>query len=155
MYCSQDEILARLTRLEKENRRIRSIGVVLLVSAIGILTVAAQAARRTVTANEFVLQDEQGHVRAQLFMDSYGASLVFLDAAGRKQMALGESADKLGRGHASLKLGEGAVTTPYVLVGTAKEEWATISDGGVFLAGKGTTRIVLSTQRPAPIPPAR
>jgi hypothetical protein len=148
MNSPQDEVLLRLSRLEKENQRIRSVGVLLLVFTIIILTVAAQGGRRTVTANEFILQDEQGHVRAQLFMDSKGASLVFLDAAGRKQMSLGEQVDALGRGHASLKLGEGAATGRFILAGSSKEDWTTISDGGVFLAGKGTTRVVLSASGP-------
>ncbi len=148
MNSPQDEVLSRLARLEKENQRIRSAGALLLLFTIVLLTVAAQAGRRTVTANEFVLQDEQGRVRAKLFMDSRGASLVFFDATGRKEMSLGEQVDTLGRGHASIRLGEGAATAKFVLAGSDQEEWAAISDGGVFLAGKGTRRIVLSASGP-------
>lgn len=148
MHSSHDEILSRLAKLETENQRIRFAGALLLLFTIVLLTAAAQTGRRTVIANEFVLQDEQGRMRAKLFMDSRGASLVFFDATGRKEMSLGEQVDTLGRGHASLRLGEGAATAKFVLAGSGQEEWAAISDGGVFLAGKGTTRIVLSASGP-------
>jgi len=148
MKTQQDEILSRLAKLEQENKRFRFAGGLFLLFAVVLLTGAAQTGRHGLTANEFILQDEQGHVRAKLFMDSRGASRVFLDATGRKEMSLGEQVDALGRGHASLRLGEGAATAKFVLAGSGQEEWATISDGGVFLAGKGTTRIVLSASGP-------
>lgn len=148
MNFQRDEILSRLASLEKENRRTRTVGSFLLVFAIAAFTVAAQSGGRTVTANEFVLHDEQGRSRAQLLTDSKGASLVFFDSAGREQMSLGEQTDTLGRGHASLKLGEGAATSRFVLAGNGKEDWSTISDGGVFLAGRSTARIVLSASGP-------
>lgn len=47
-----------------------------------------------------------------------------------------------------MPLGEGAATGRFILAGSSKEDWTTISDGGVFLAGKGTTRVVLSASGP-------
>lgn len=64
-------------------------------------------------------------------------------------MSLVARSDALGRGHAWLALGEGAVTTRYVLAGNGSEDWATISDGGLFLASNRTKRVVLSASGPS------
>lgn len=149
MKTQQDAMLSRLAKLERENKRFRFAGGLFLLLAIVLLTGAAQTGRHGLTANEFVLQDDQGHVRAKLSVDSKGVALVFLDETGRKQMSLAAQGDTQGRGHASLALGEGAVTARYVLAGTGRDDWATISDGGLFLAGKGPTRVVLSASGPS------
>ncbi|HSY93157.1 MAG TPA: hypothetical protein VK812_17475 [Candidatus Binatus sp.] len=149
MKSQQDDILSRLDKLESENKVFRISAVLLVLSIVALLLLgASQAARRTVTASEFLLQDDQGHTRARLSVDSKDVALVFLGESGQKQMSLKGSNDQLGRGHAALALGEGAVSARYTLAGTDKEDWATISDGGLFLAGKDTTRIVLSASGP-------
>ena len=149
MKSQQDEVLSRLAKLERENKRFRFAGGLLLLFAIVLLTGAAQTGRHALTADEFILQDGQGRTRAKLSVDSKGVALMFLDEAGRKQMSLTAQGDTLGRPHASLALGEGAVAARYVLAGTGRDEWATVSDGGLFLAGKGTTRVVLSASGPS------
>jgi hypothetical protein len=150
MKPQQDDVLSRLDKLESENKVLRMAAVLLVLSVLVLLLLgAAQTAQRTVTGSEFLLQDDQGHTRARLSVDSNkNVALVFLDGSGQKQMSLTGSDDKQGRRHASLALGEGAVDARYVLAGTDKDDWATISDGGVFLAGKGTDRIVLSASGP-------
>jgi hypothetical protein len=142
-------ILGRLERLEKENRRFRRTGLVLLlVSACVFLASAAQSGRRTLTANEFVLVDHEGHARAKLAIESKRVALTFLDQEGRKQMSLSGLRDDLGREHASLALGEEAATNPIALGGTNGDEFAIISDGGLTLAGTGKTSIVLGIAGP-------
>ncbi|MBZ5682234.1 MAG: hypothetical protein LAO24_19245 [Acidobacteriia bacterium] len=147
MNSQQDEVLSRLTKLERENKCLRVGGLVLLLFVIGLFMGAARTGRRILTADEFVLQDDQGHTRAQLTVDSKRVSLLFFDEAGRNQMSLAALDDNLGHGHASLSLGEGAVTR-LVLAGTGKDEWMTLSDGGLFLAGKDAARVVLSASGP-------
>jgi hypothetical protein len=142
------DILSRLERLEQENKVFRFAGMLLLPIAILLFTGAAQTGPHALATNELILQDEQGHTRARLSVVSKGVELIFLDEAGRKQMALTSQSDALGRGHASLKLGEKAVTARYSLAGTSQDEWATVSDGGLFFAGKNTTRVVLSASGP-------
>jgi hypothetical protein len=142
-------IMRRLEKLETENKRFRIAGVVLLLFALIFLVGATQTGRRTVAANEFVLQDDQGHTRAKLVADSNVPSrrvaLVFFDEAGHEQMSLASSTDNLGNGHANLALGEGAVKARFVLASTSPDEWAALSDGGLFLAGPEKARLVLST----------
>jgi hypothetical protein len=146
MKSQLEEVLSRLERLERQNRRFRIAGALLVVLfAVAFLTGAAQTGRHTLTANEFILQDDQGRTRADLSISSKSVALIFLDESGRKQMSLETGA----HGHAWLALGEGAVGARYVLAGTTRDEWATISDGGLFLAGKGTTRVVISTSGPS------
>lgn len=150
MKPGKNDVLSRLDKLESENKVFRMAAVLLVLSVLVLLLLgAAQTAHRTVTGSEFLLQDDQGHTRARLSVDSNkNVALVFLDGSGQKQMSLKGLDDKQGRRHASLALGEGAVDARYFLAGTDKQDGATISDGGLLLAGKGTTRIVLSASGP-------
>jgi hypothetical protein len=145
MTNAHDEILSRLARLERENTRFRFGGAFLaLFVIVFLLTAAARPTPQTLTANEFVLQDGQGRTRATLSADSKRVSLLFLNESGRSEMSLTAQNDSLGRGHATLALGEGAVSARYVLAGTDGNDGAAISDGGVLLTGKGTNRVVIS-----------
>jgi len=150
MIPQQDDVLSRLDKLESENKVFRMAAVLLVLSIMVLLLLgAAQRSHRTVAGSEFLLQDDQGRTRARLSVDSKNnVALVFQDESGQKQMSLKGFDDKQGRRHASLALGERAVDAPYVLAGTDQEDGATISDGGLFLSGKGTTRIVLSASGP-------
>jgi hypothetical protein len=139
-------VVRRLEKLEMENRAFRVVGVVL--SSLIFLAGATQTGRRTLTGNEFVLQDDQGRTRAKLAVDSKKVALVFLDVAGREQMSLTSMADNSGHGHASLALGERAVSARLVLAASHPDEWAIVSDGGVFLSGKETASIVISSSGP-------
>jgi hypothetical protein len=145
MSSSHDEILSRLALLERENTGFRIAGAFLSLFIITFLVMgAARPTPQTLTANEFILQDGQGRTRAKLSADSKRVSLLFLNESGRSEMSLTAQNDSRGLGHASLALGEGAVAARYVLVGTDSGDGAAISDGGVFLTGKGTNRIVLT-----------
>jgi hypothetical protein len=115
---------------------------------IALFVGAAQTGPHTVNANEFVLQDDQGRTRAKLSIDSKKVALVFFDETGLQQLSLTSMKDNSGHGHASLALGERAVSSYLVLAGSDPNEWATISDGGVFLSGKGTGSIVISNSGP-------
>src|SRR5215472_18592030 len=62
------EINARLERLERENRRMKKIGIVAVVFA-SVLFISGQAkTNKVVEANEFVLKDGNGKARARLSM---------------------------------------------------------------------------------------
>jgi hypothetical protein len=137
-------LIERVERLERQNRSLKRVGLslLLLLSAIGLMGQAQK--NKKVEAERFVLLDEQGRERADLSIRSKGVALVFLDEGGHKQMSLSSLTDTAGHGHASLALGEGAVGARYTLGGSNGDEWVKISDGGLFLAGKDTTRIVLS-----------
>jgi hypothetical protein len=135
----------RLEKVERENRRFRIVGTVLVLSVLVFLFGAAETGKRSIAANEFILQDNHGNTRARLSVDSkQHVALTFLDEGGHEQMSLASMNDTRGHGHASLALGEGAVKARLVLAATDPDEFVTISDGGVFLAGRDTARIVLS-----------
>jgi len=62
------EVFGRLERVEKENRRLRRIGLVVTILA-GSLMLMGQAPRNsTVVAEKFVLKDVGGRVRGELGM---------------------------------------------------------------------------------------
>jgi hypothetical protein len=136
----------RLEKLEKENKALRILGVVFFT--LTFLTGASQTGRHTLAANEILLQDDHGRTRATLSADSKKVAFLFLDESGHAQMSLTSLNDNSGHGHASLALGERAVNARLVLAGSDPDEWTTVSDGGVFLSGRGTASIVLSNSGP-------
>jgi len=88
---------ARLDRLERENRRMRRAGGVLL-AGLAALVLTGQAlpagAPRVVEAELFVLRDSGGSTRAVLHTQADGSpSLDFRDAAGRPRASLGVQGD--------------------------------------------------------------
>jgi hypothetical protein len=82
MDSQASEINARLERLERENRRMKKIGIVAIVFA-SVLFVSGQAkTNKVVEANAFRLV-EAGKVRAELSMPSPGEpELIFYDNSG-------------------------------------------------------------------------
>jgi hypothetical protein len=89
------DINARLESLERENRRIKKIGVVAIVFA-SVLFVSGQAKTdKVVEANEFVLKDGNGKARARLSMVTVSdttltqkdiPNLSFYDAEGHSRI---------------------------------------------------------------------
>ena len=83
------DINARLEKLERENRRMRKIGIVAGV-VVSMFIVGGQAkTNKVVEANEFHLVDASGKVRAKLSMVLTEPSLSFRDANGDEVVALG------------------------------------------------------------------
>lgn len=76
-------IMARLERVEEQNRNLKRIVVVLLVTASAVALMGQGRPKRTVEAEEFVLKDAVGRVRARLEMESTDRpTLSLLDARG-------------------------------------------------------------------------
>jgi len=86
------DVLARLSRLERQNRRMKLGMVAMLVLVVGLASVAAYRPR-VVEANEFVLRDERGRLRAHLGFPRGGGRprLGFYDTKGRLRARLGFS----------------------------------------------------------------
>jgi len=63
-----EDIQDRLQKLEKQNRRIKQLGAVALVFAAVIVIMGQAPTKKTVEANEFVLRDDNGNIRARLFV---------------------------------------------------------------------------------------
>ena len=83
---------ARLEKLEKENRRIKKIGIVSVVLA-SVLIISGQAStNKVVTANEFRLVDATGKVRGFFSTNDEGLALLSLtDSSGKISASLGAS----------------------------------------------------------------
>ena len=62
-----NDLDARIAKLEKENRMLKRVGLVGAV-AVACIVLMGQASKKTIEANEFVLKDDAGQVRARLAM---------------------------------------------------------------------------------------
>jgi hypothetical protein len=74
----------RLQKLERSNRTLKFACIIGLTCATAFVSLGAaeQATKRIIEANEFILRDSEGHVRATLVADSLGdARLVFVDGS--------------------------------------------------------------------------
>ena len=92
-----EELHDRLLKLEKQNRRFKQLGVAALIGVAALVVMGQAPSKKTIEANEFVLRDASGNVRARLSMNvpadaSAGypsaAQLVFFDEKGKKRASL-------------------------------------------------------------------
>ena len=87
-----DELLARIKKLERQNRFWRNAGL-LIALALGLSFTASVTAQEkspkqspdanTIEARTFVLKDESGAVRGRMTVDDGEAQLELYDAAGK------------------------------------------------------------------------
>ena len=84
------EILeARIKRLESQNRRLKWLGIGLVVLAMASAAWGQTTAKEVTQAQKFELRDDAGHLRAELAMLSGGPALRFFDADGDVEALLG------------------------------------------------------------------
>jgi hypothetical protein len=83
-------IVSRLERLEKENRRLKGLGVAVLTIASAIVLMGQMQAGRTVEAERFVLKDATGKIRAQINTVEDNAVLALYGPQGSKQIGFNE-----------------------------------------------------------------
>lgn len=72
------DLLTRVARLERSNRRMKFVGGALLIAATMSASLGFQAARKVVTADDVVAQ----HIKAESFSVITDKGLVRLDAKG-------------------------------------------------------------------------
>ena len=92
-------VVARLEKVERQNRRLRGAGIaVAVLAAAGLLMGQAMPTVRIVQAEGFQLKDGQGKVRAGLGMDKEGPVLFLADENGkpRAELAVGKAGPGLG-----------------------------------------------------------
>jgi hypothetical protein len=84
------EIRQRFAKLEKQNRRLKRLGAAALVAAASLALLGQAPAKRTVEANEFILRDGAGKVRARLAMhEKLGTpQLLLFDDKGNESIGL-------------------------------------------------------------------
>ena len=83
------DMLERLERLERSNRRLKICGLTALavLAAVGLMG-QARPAPQTVEAQEFVVKDAGGVVRARLGASQSGASLNLAHEGGRANLVV-------------------------------------------------------------------
>jgi hypothetical protein len=84
------ELQDRLLKLENENRRFKQFCVTALIIVVSLVVTAQSPSSKTVEANEFILRDGRGNVRARLSMDETqsGPEMVLLDEKGMPRIKL-------------------------------------------------------------------
>jgi hypothetical protein len=84
------DIQGRLLQLEKQNRRLKQLGIVVLIVPALLLVMGQAPSKKTVEANEFILRDSNANVRVKLAMSDTAAGtaagtvpeIVVFDAKG-------------------------------------------------------------------------
>jgi hypothetical protein len=66
---SLEALATRVARLEVQNRRLKKTGIASFIVAAAVIAMGQAPAKKTIVANEFVLQDASGTTRARLSME--------------------------------------------------------------------------------------
>lgn len=69
-----EELERRLLSVEKQNRRLKQLGAALLVLVTSLVVLGQAPSKKTVEANEFILRDDGGNIRARLFVTAKSTS---------------------------------------------------------------------------------
>jgi len=62
------ELQYRLLKLETQNRQLKRLGAAALIVVTSLVVMGQAPSKKTVEANEFILRDDSGNIRARLFM---------------------------------------------------------------------------------------
>jgi hypothetical protein len=162
-----EDLRERIVRLERQNRRLKQLGLAILAIAVVILLMGQTPSKKIIEANEFILRDDAGNIRARLFMtkettttakellgiDSSTpvkippeATLAMYDSTGQIRVMLNGSdiAFENAQGHLGGELGNGTL-----MLAGEQNSFAILSpynlnlqDQDGFLATLGVTNIV-------------
>ena len=131
-----ETLVHRIEKIEQENRRMRRAALALLILPLALVLMAQSQTTKVVEANEFVLKDVSGHMRARLWFglkpgkSPTTAMLDFFDSAGQDLLSL--SANGAERS-ANLNLGGLITTVPTLtLSASAKGSYASLETGRTF-----------------------
>ncbi len=80
--CDTQAILERLEKLERQNRRMKRAGIVVLVLLSVVVLMAQATTHQVLTAKMFILVDANGKTRASLDMVGGAPGLSLYDAKG-------------------------------------------------------------------------
>ncbi|MHC4860297.1 MAG: hypothetical protein ACYTDY_09435 [Planctomycetota bacterium] len=138
------DLADRLTRLERENRRLKRIGGVVLLGIVAVVAMG-QAKRPEVhevlAAKQFILKDGDGNDRAMLYLQAEAAVLGLFDGEERAVVSLNAGKD----GAAVATFGYG-LTNPFSVSIHRSEDFA-----GVVVSGmKKQQAELFARKRPYP-----
>jgi hypothetical protein len=128
-----EEVRERLTKLERENRRLKQIGAGALIGAASLFVMGQAPSRKAVEASEFILRDANNNVRARLSVDDKSASakFVLLGKEGREIIKLDSGVPGWG-GSLTLANGQGETR---VYLSSFPDFGAIKGGGGIMLYG--------------------
>lgn len=89
-----EAIVSRLKRVERDNRRMKGAGLVVLLLAGSLLVMAQSQPTRTVVTNKLLIKDTKGKVRAELGVLDATVYLSFYDSGGAVLAGLGLNGDE-------------------------------------------------------------
>jgi hypothetical protein len=115
---TERELNERLERLEKDNRRLKRVGMVAVLIAAGLGAIAAtRPTPERITAHEVDIVGSRGNTRIILSASSNSPSIALVDAQGKPRAAVIVSTDGMAsisitdaQGHPSVLMGEGSLT---------------------------------------------
>ncbi len=138
-----EELQARVTKLEMRNRQQKRFGAIALIAVMTMLVMGQSSSRKTVEADEFLLRDTSGSVRARLSMNQSDPEMIMLDDKGRPRIKI-SGREAVGGGAVSVfdaqgQLSAGLSGTPFgghiSLLNSKGRSMTTISPGDLWLAG--------------------
>ncbi len=80
---TMETLARRLDRMERENRRMKQVGVVALAVIAAVVLMGHVVGEKVVEAERFVLLDSSGQPRAVLAVAKGGSGLYLYDRAGK------------------------------------------------------------------------
>ena len=93
MASNLDLLSDTLLRLERENLRLKKIGISLLVLIGAVVAMGQLGPTRTVEADTFILRSSDGTVRAKLDTKNGLTELLFFNHAGQPRVAITSDED--------------------------------------------------------------
>ena len=123
----------RIEKLEKQRRWMRQVGVFAFLFTISAFLLAQTPSRKVVEADEFVLRDMSGAMRARLFMSTSGPTFALFDSNQQPRIVIASYGDvsKIGILNAS---------------GESEVGLGSLTDGPIFVLtnGKGNASAQMS-----------
>jgi hypothetical protein len=135
-----EDLRNRMAELEKQNRRFKQLGAVVLATAAVIVVMGQAPGKKTVEANEFILKDDSGNIRARLFVTAKTTTNVTIPSLGDRPVPVTYNPRPMlslydEKGQATGMLDDDSITfvKSHVLLGN-----------GVLLMGDQTAAVVVS-----------
>jgi hypothetical protein len=99
---SMELLQDRLLKLEKQNRRFKQLGAAAFIGATALVVMGQAPSKKTIVANEFILKDSAGKIRAELSVSETTktpvAQLVLFDPNGKEKVSVDSGPAGLGGG---------------------------------------------------------
>lgn len=88
---TEQSLARRIDRLERQNRRLRVGGAIVVLLSAAALSIGMSAPRKTLETDLLVIKDANGTTRMILGMADDGPAITMLDAKGKLRANIGVS----------------------------------------------------------------